>query len=205
MFYFTQGIILGLYAAVSPGPLQAFLFAHALRYGWKRTLPAALAPIFSDGPVVVLFLLLFSQAPDGLLTAVRLVGGLYLLWMAWGAYQARAEESTTATDPAAGGRPLVKAAAMNLLNPNVYIFWGTIGAPIVLEEWERLSPPGVRFLGAMYGTMIPATALLILLFSSARRLNAGLRSGLNVALAGVLLLFGLYQLWQAALALGAQF
>jgi len=43
-------------AAIQPGPLQAFLVSRVLRHGWKRTLPAALSPLLSDGPIALLTL-----------------------------------------------------------------------------------------------------------------------------------------------------
>ena len=64
LIYITQGIVLGLYGAAIPGPFQAFLLSETLRSGWKRTLPAALAPLISDGPVLLAFLLVLSRLPD---------------------------------------------------------------------------------------------------------------------------------------------
>ena len=43
--YFVQGILLGLAAAFSPGPLQAFYMSQTMIAGWRRTIPIALAPM----------------------------------------------------------------------------------------------------------------------------------------------------------------
>lgn len=80
MIIFTQGVMLGLYAAVIPGPLQAFLLSQTLRVGWKRTLPAALSPLLSDGPIILLFLLLLSQAPGWVLKILQGVGCSCSTW-----------------------------------------------------------------------------------------------------------------------------
>ena len=45
LFYFLQGATLAISAAIMPGPYQAYLLSQALRHGWKRTLPAAFAPL----------------------------------------------------------------------------------------------------------------------------------------------------------------
>ena len=44
-------------AAIQPGPLQAFLLARVAAAGWKRTLPAVLAPLLSDIPIATLAVL----------------------------------------------------------------------------------------------------------------------------------------------------
>ncbi|MBK9210593.1 MAG: hypothetical protein IPL71_20865 [Anaerolineales bacterium] len=49
-----------------PGSFQTYLISQTLTRGWKRTLPAALAPLISDGPIILICLLLLSQVPDWL-------------------------------------------------------------------------------------------------------------------------------------------
>ncbi|MBK7455571.1 MAG: hypothetical protein IPJ46_18150 [Anaerolineales bacterium] len=44
----SSGIGYGLAAASQPGPFQTYLISQTLTRGWKRTLPAALAPLVSD-------------------------------------------------------------------------------------------------------------------------------------------------------------
>lgn len=48
VFYLLQGATLALPATLMPGPFQAFLISCSLRSGWKRTLPAAFAPLATD-------------------------------------------------------------------------------------------------------------------------------------------------------------
>ena len=197
MIYLTQGILLGFYAAFSPGPFQAFLFSQTLRIGWKHTLPAAFAPLFSDGPIIALFLLILSGSPTTLVNTLRLVGGFFLLYLAWEAYRAenpRAEKTNGTTRPADAS--LIKAILMNFFNPNVYIFWGTIGATIVLSGWEQSPMAGWSFLIGFYLTIIPALALLITLFGTAGKLDEKFRRRIGIILAAVLFSFGIYQIWQ---------
>jgi threonine/homoserine/homoserine lactone efflux protein len=61
--YILQGIGYGLAAAAQPGPFQTYLISQALIKGWRRTVPAALAPLVSDGPIIALCLLVLSQLP----------------------------------------------------------------------------------------------------------------------------------------------
>ena len=61
--YVVQGIVYGLTASVQPGPFQTYVMSQALSRGWRRTLPAAFAPLLSDGPIIVGVLLLLRQVP----------------------------------------------------------------------------------------------------------------------------------------------
>jgi threonine/homoserine/homoserine lactone efflux protein len=83
---------------------------------------------------------------------------------------------------------------MNFLNPNVYIFWGTIGAPIVLEGWQTAFWQGMAFIVGMYGIMIPATAGLIILFGTTGQLKPDVQRMISGGLALLLSGVALYQI-----------
>ncbi|HFB52242.1 MAG TPA: lysine transporter LysE [Anaerolineae bacterium] len=194
--YLLTGVSLGFYAAVSPGPLQTFLLAEALKNGWKHTLPAALSPLLSDVLIVPLILLVLTQAPDRFLVALRIVGGGFILFLAWDAWKsARAATVLRRLETPPGGQSLWKAALMNLLNPNPYVFWSVVAGPILLEGW-RLSPVlGGSFVGGFYGPFIALTAVLIVIFATARNLGATLTRRLGMVSAVALAIFGVYQIW----------
>ncbi|MCK7510104.1 MAG: hypothetical protein MZV70_42775 [Desulfobacterales bacterium] len=78
------GATYGSAAAVQPGPFQAYLISSTLRRGLRRTLPAALAPLISDVPIVLLVLLVLAQVPPSVVTGLRPAGGLFLLHLAAG-------------------------------------------------------------------------------------------------------------------------
>ena len=183
--------MLGLSAAMLPGPFQAFLVSESVRRGWRRTLPVALAPLLSDGPVLVLVFLVVGRFPPALLDGLRVAGGVFVAFLAYGALRALIA-GTFAGGAAYGG--VVKGAVTNLLNPNPWLFWGLVGAPIAIAAWHAAPPHALGFMIAFYGVMVSATGALIVVFGSAARLGEGLRRVLMgasvVALAG----FALYQI-----------
>ena len=71
--YLIFGCAYAFAAAVQPGPFLVYLVSQSLSAGWRRTLPAALAPLLSDGPVAVLVLFVLSRLSEGLsgVAAVR--------------------------------------------------------------------------------------------------------------------------------------
>src|SRR3970040_1606771 len=83
--YIVQGIGYGFAAAVQPGPFQTYLISQTLTKGWKRPLPASLAPLISDGPIIALCLLVLSQVPAWLQRFLYVAGGLFILYLAYSA------------------------------------------------------------------------------------------------------------------------
>ncbi len=198
MSYLLQGLLLGFSAAGSPGAFQAYLLSRALNTGWRRTWPAALAPLISDGPVIVIVLLILSQVPDSLVTGLRALGGLFLLYLAWGAF--RALRQPPAAHPASGetGKGLLQAALMNLISPGPWLFWSTVVGPAFLKGWQESPILGLAFVGGFYAAMVGLLLGLIGVFSAAGRLGPRVVRGLQIAAVLALVGFALYQLVTAA-------
>jgi len=192
--FLTQGLLLGGMAAVQPGPFQAYLLSQTLKNGWRRTVWAAFAPLLSDGPIVVLVLLILTQTPDWFLTMMRVAGGFFLIYLAWGAYQAYKTADLSLTPAASGKQNIWEAALMNALSPNPYIFWATVAGPILIKGWRQSPPFGISFIVGFYGTLIGGFVAFVALFAIARRLDTRLNRILSGVSAIALLAFGVYQL-----------
>lgn len=195
LLFLVQGITLALSAVVTPGPFQAFLLSHAIRHGWRRTLPAALAPLITDGPILALVLVLLTQMPSWLLETLRIAGGFFILFIARGVYLAL-RKGVTPADSLEGGtsRSLLGAVAINALNPNPYIFWGVVGGPIVLSGWRESSWMGIGFLVGFFGTFVMGLGVQILLFASAGKLDPRVNRMLHAVAFVGLVVFGVYQI-----------
>ena len=85
--YWILGATFAFAAAVQPGPFQAFLISRTMTRGWAGAWPAAFAPLLSDGPIIVLVLLVLSALPPLLSPILRIAGGLFLLYLAFGAWR----------------------------------------------------------------------------------------------------------------------
>jgi threonine/homoserine/homoserine lactone efflux protein len=62
--YLILGMTYAFTAAVQPGPFQTYLISQTLSNGWRRTVPAAFAPLLSDGPIIIFVLLILSRIPN---------------------------------------------------------------------------------------------------------------------------------------------
>ncbi len=194
--YLLQGLGFGLAAASQPGPFQTYLISQTLTRGWKRTLPAALAPLISDCPIILISLLVLSQVPVWLQRFLYIAGGLFILYLAYGAFATfRDFEKQFPIAKSTSQQSVLKAAMMNFLNPGPYIFWALVTGPILLRGWRETPVNGIGFLAGFYATLIGGLAAIILVFGTAARLGPKVNRALLGVSAIALFCFGLYQLW----------
>ena len=195
IIYFLQGFTLAVSAAIMPGPFQAFLLSQAVRNGWKRTLPAALSPLLSDGPIITLVLLILTYTPQWFLESLRVAGGMFILYLSLGAFTALKKGDAT-IKPAidAGRQSFLKAAFLNFLNPNPYVFWSVVAGPIMLTGWRERPGLGISFISGFYITFVCCLAAQIFVFATAGHLDPRVNRGLNGLAAFALFAFGLYQI-----------
>lgn len=197
--YLAQGSVYGFAAAVQPGPFLAFLISLTLRYGWRRALPAVLAPLLGDGPIIVLVLLVLSRIPLWWIRVLRFTGGFFILYLALGALLSWRNPATAAPPVHTRLQSLSRALLLNLLNPAPYLYWGLVGGPLFLSGWREAPVKGIGFLTGFYGAMVASMAGIVLVCAAAGKRDdrlSRLLSGVSgVALAG----FGLYQIAQGSM------
>lgn len=195
-FYVLQGVGYGLAAASQPGPFQTYLISQSVTRGWKRTLPAALAPLVSDGFIIAVCLLVLSQVPPWLERFLYLAGGLFVLYLAYGAFKSwRDFDMKTPQAEASGGQSILEAALTNALSPNPYIFWTLVTGPILIKGWRETPVNGIGFLAGFYTAMITSLVAIILLFGLASRFGPKISRILLGVSALALFGFGSYQVW----------
>ena len=195
--YLIFGITYAFAAAVQPGPFQSFLITRTLSQGWKNTLPAAFAPLLSDGPIIFLVLVLLSGLSSDVIHVLQIGGGIFLLYLARGAYgNWRQAKSTAELASQSTNQTIWKATVVNLFNPAPYLGWSLIMGPLFLQGWRETPIHGVALLVGFYLTLILITMGIILLFGAARQIGPKVQHimlGFSVV---ALALFGLYELWQ---------
>ena len=202
ILYFLQGATLSLPAAIMPGPFQAFLISQALKNGWKRTLPAVLAPLVTDGPIITLVLLILTQTPQWFLDILRIAGGLFIIYLTKGVLASLKTPGPT-LDPSdhAARQTLLNAIVLNFLNPNPYIFWSVVAGPIMLSGWRESAKLGITFIVGFYGTFVCILVVLIIVFATAGRLDPRVNKVLTAITALALAAFGIYQITVGIIAL----
>jgi threonine/homoserine/homoserine lactone efflux protein len=191
------GLTLGLGAGVSPGPMLVLVIRSSLEGGFRAGFRVALAPLASDAPVILVCLLIVSRLQDNFLTWLGTAGGLFVVYLG-------AETALKARHAGAlgqNGTPVsadfVRAVTANLLNPHPWLFWTTVGAPLIVRAWKSNPLEAVVFGLGFYGLLVGSKIGIAWLTAQSRgRLTAHryklilLLCGLLLAGVGIVLLYG---------------
>jgi threonine/homoserine/homoserine lactone efflux protein len=194
--YLILGITFAFAAAIQPGPLQSYFISESLSKGWRRTLPAAFAPIISDGPIIALVVILLSQAPSWLINVLQIAGGILLLFLAvkglksWKNY-----DSQKIIDEQPIHRTVIQATFVNFLNPAPYLGWSLVMGPLLIKGWRESPINGIALLVGFYTTLIISSMVIIIVFASTRKFGIRATKTLIGLSAIALGCFGIYQLW----------
>lgn len=195
LLYFLQGVTLALPATIVPSPFKVFIISEALQNGWRRVLPVSLAPLVTDGPIIVLVLVVLSQTPDWFLDSLRVLGGLFILYLASRIFaMLRAEGPALEASEQTTRQSFFKAIIINFLNPNPYLLWGVVAGPIVLTGWQQSAGLGLSFIAGFYATFVLGLAALIIIFATAGKLDPRVNKILSVVTGVALVIFGLLQI-----------
>ena len=77
---------------------------------------------------------------------------------------------------------------VNALSPHPYLFWLTIGAPMILKGWETGPAAAVLFVAGFLGCLVGSKVFLAILAGRSSHLLDGRRYGYVLRTLGLLLL-----------------
>lgn len=159
LHFFTIGLVLGLSAGFSPGPLLMLVISETLRHGTGSGVRVALAPMVTDLPIVLVTLLVLVKVSgyQGILGVLSLAGGLFILYAG---YQSLRTRPVRLDLPKKEPRSLRKGVLTNFLSPHPYLFWMTVGAPLLTKSLGIGLTASFAFIGSFYATLIGAKIIL---------------------------------------------
>ncbi len=184
-----SGILLGLTVGVAPGPLLALVVSQTLTYGAKEGAKVAVAPLISDLPIVAVafWIVLRLKSAPWAPALLSLAGGVYIVYLVRGNLQTRQGAQTAA---ATAPRSMKKGALVNLLNPHPYMFWMTVGAPLMAASWVSSPATSIFWMAGFYGGLVGAMQGIAFIAGRTRAfLSSRAYLWLNRILALVLLFF----------------
>ncbi len=155
------GLLLGINAALAPGPLLVLTISETLRHGFKAGVEVALAPFITDLPVIVLVLVLLRKMgqSEPIMGLITLAGGVYLLFLAYGNFKA-GKIIAIEFEETKKRKSFQKAIITNFLNPNPYLFWSTIGGGYLINGSARHN---IVFLTIFYMMLVGGKVVLAFL------------------------------------------
>ena len=165
--YLVMGIILGTVAGISPGPLLTLVVSQTLRFGKKEGLKIAFAPLITDLPIILVSVFLIMQLADydSVLGAISLVGAAFLIYLAYECL------SSKKIDPKKGiaGRSIQKGIMANMLSPHPYLFWFSVGGPIITKSYDESVFATVLFIASFYFFLVGSKAAVAFSVDKSRK------------------------------------
>lgn len=128
--YLIQGLALGIAAGLLPGPVMVIMIAQVLREGRMAAVKISLGASLMDIIRIVVVFLLLSALPKNpvIVGSIAIAGAIFLLYMAYSSFNYKID----LTERPSEGNSLLLGMLSNLLNSSTYLFWITVGGPIML-------------------------------------------------------------------------
>lgn len=199
--FFSRGLLIGLWIAIPVGPIGLLCFQRALNRGWLHGFASGLGAATADaayGMVAALGLVVVLDALAGSAFWLKLLGGLFLLWLGWSTLRAgpaRKAAPTQAAPAQAAGLPGAYASVfvLTLLNPMTALSFLAIFSAIGIEG-GRAASPLVLVAGVFLGSALWWAVLATFAVSLKRRFDEAQMVWVNRLSGTVILGFGLWVL-----------
>ncbi len=166
--FLSVGLVLGLSAGFSPGPLLTLVISQSLQHGSKEGIKCALAPFITDLPILLLSLLVLTRLSNyrPILGMISIIGSLVVLVLAYESLKIK-KFSQSVQDTAT--QSFYKGAMVNALSPHPYLFWLTVGAPTILKAWSESLFSAIVFVAGFLGCLVGAKVFLAVLSGKSRK------------------------------------
>ncbi len=162
------GMVLGLSAGLSPGPMLTLVISQTLKHGIREGVKVALAPLLTDTPIVMaclLFLSVFSDMRPAL-GVISMFGGFYLFYLGFNSIRFKTVNRQEDVDP----KSLKKGLMVNFLNPSPYMFWTSIGGPLVLKASSTSLVAAAAFVIPFYVLLVGSKIVVAIVSGRSRNL-----------------------------------
>ncbi len=134
--FLLSGIAFGLSGGLTPGPLLTLVISETLKHGTREGIKISMAPLLTDLPIVFATIFILSRLSDmmPILGTISLLGGLFLIYLG---YESISFKGADIDFKYVKPQSMKKGVVANFLNPNPYMFWFTIGAPMVIKAMDK--------------------------------------------------------------------
>lgn len=194
------GLSYGFTAGISPGPLLGLTITQTLQRGWRAGVAIALAPLLTDLPIILLALVLVQRLPPTAFGWLGIIGGLFVFYLGvdtlrstrvgHGTHVTVPGEAAQVSSPSDTTRAALRRGAItNVLNPHPYLFWGTVGAQVIVRSAASSGIAGAAgFLVGFYLLLVGSKLVVALLVNGSRQWLRGRAYRRLLIASGVLLL-----------------
>jgi threonine/homoserine/homoserine lactone efflux protein len=183
----SAAAVYGLSAGFLPGPLLALVVSQTLRYGTREGAKAAMAPLITDLPIILVSVLVMRSLSESrtALGFISMAGGLFVIYLACECFRTTRLDMG---DSKVGPQSLSRGAAVNALNPHPYLFWLTVGGPSVIRAWAESPLWAVAFVAVFIGCIVGSKVLIASVVGQSRHVLSGKVYGTIMRALGLTLL-----------------
>jgi len=165
--YLAMGAFLGLAAGTSPGPLLAVTISETLQHGKWEGIKVAVSPLITDLPIIlaVLFVLSHLTSSDFFVGIIAFFGASYLIYSGIESLKIKKDsiELNSGKKDA-----LKKGVIVNFGNPHPYVFWLSIGGPIIFKSLSVHIWATILFITGFYLLLVGSKVIVALIVEKSK-------------------------------------
>lgn len=195
--FISAGVLLGLSSGLSPGPLLTLVLTQTIRHNKAEGIKVALSPLITDLPIILITVLILGRLAqfDIFLAIISFAGAVFIAYL--GVESLRTKEMNLDVKDSKSGS-LKKGIIANFLKPSPYLFWTTVGTPLMLKAYKTDLLTSILFMILFYVFLIGSKVVVAFLVDRTKQfINQKIYLTLMRILGIALLIFSLIFLYDA--------
>ncbi|MFZ2498691.1 LysE family translocator [Methanosarcina sp.] len=160
--FLVLGAFLGLASGISPGPLLAITISETLQHGKWEGIKVAVSPLITDLPIIlaVMFILSHLTSYNHIIGVIAFFGASYLIYSGVESMKIKSNSFELKLEKKDA---LKKGIIVNFGNPHPYIFWLSIGGPIIIQSLTTHLWAAILFLFGFYSFLVGSKVIVALI------------------------------------------
>lgn len=162
--FLIAGSLLGLTSGISPGPLLTLVIAQTIKHNKTEGIKVAISPLITDLPIILIALYIFNRLSqfDIVFALISFAGAAFLAYLG---IESIKTKSLNLGIQNSKSDSMKRGIIANFLSPSPYLFWATVGTPLVLKAFEINLLTSLLFLTSFYVFLIGSKITIAILVS----------------------------------------
>ena len=161
------GAFLGLAAGTSPGPLLAVTISETLQHGKWEGIKVAVSPLITDLPIILSTMFILSHLTNYgfFIGIIAFFGASYLIYSGVESLKIKPNNVELNIEKKDA---LKKGIIVNFGNPHPYIFWISIGGPIIFKSLNTHVSVTILFILGFYSFLVGSKVAITLIVEKSK-------------------------------------
>jgi len=165
--FITAGIVLGLSAGFSPGPLFTLVLAQTIKHNSFEGIKVAISPLITDLPILLSVFWIYNKFSKFhfIIALISFSGGFFLAYLGIESLKVKGLDMN---DKNINSGSIKKGIITNFLSPNPYLFWTAVGIPLLFKAYENSFITAALFLFSFYTILIGSKVIVAMIAGRAK-------------------------------------